>query len=146
MRSRVLPDCWSRAYQNHAEPYKYNLNPIWKRIQYVGDPISCKQGHTLYTGFVQLRENLENRTFLKKIRENLKVREFSDHFYNLRKNSGNFILPNISDQMGGALRINEASKLINGTHSPFHYHITICQTSLLGSLIWAVLLHQADFS
>ena len=39
-----------------------------------------------------------------------KLREFSDHFYNLRKNSGNFILPNISDQVGGALRINEASK------------------------------------
>ena len=47
-----------------------------------------------------------------------KLREFSDHFYNLRENSGNFILPNISDQIGGALRINEASKWINGTHSP----------------------------
>ena len=33
-------------------------------------------------------------------------------------NSGNFILPNISDQIGAALRINEASKWINGTHSP----------------------------
>ena len=39
-----------------------------------------------------------------------KLREFFDHFYNLRENSGNFILPNISDQIGGALRINEASK------------------------------------
>ena len=39
-----------------------------------------------------------------------KLREFSDHFHNLRENSGNFILPNISDQIGGALRINEASK------------------------------------
>ena len=39
-----------------------------------------------------------------------KLREFSDHFYNLRENSGNFILPNISDQIGGALRINEAIK------------------------------------
>ena len=39
-----------------------------------------------------------------------KFREFSDHFYNLRENSGNFILPNISDQICGALRINEASK------------------------------------
>ena len=40
-----------------------------------------------------------------------KLREFSDHyFYNLRETSGNFILPNISDQIGGALRINEASK------------------------------------
>ena len=38
------------------------------------------------------------------------LREFSDHFCNLRENSGNFILPNISDQIGGALRINEASK------------------------------------
>ena len=38
-----------------------------------------------------------------------KFREFSDHFYNLRENSGNFILPNISDQIGDALRINEAS-------------------------------------
>ena len=47
-----------------------------------------------------------------------KLREFSDHFYDLRKNSGNFILPDISDQIGGALRINEASKWINGTHSP----------------------------
>ena len=35
---------------------------------------------------------------------------FSDHFYDLRENSVNFILPNISDQIGGALRINEASK------------------------------------
>ena len=39
-----------------------------------------------------------------------KVKEFSDHFYNLRENSGKFILPNISDQIGGTLRINEASK------------------------------------
>ena len=39
-----------------------------------------------------------------------KLREFSDHFYNLRENSGNFILPNISDQIGGAIRISEASK------------------------------------
>ena len=36
-----------------------------------------------------------------------KFREFSDHFYNLRDNSGNFILPNISDQIGGAPRIDE---------------------------------------
>ena len=36
-----------------------------------------------------------------------KLGEFSDH---LRKHSENFILPNISDQIGGALRINEASK------------------------------------
>ena len=39
-----------------------------------------------------------------------KLREFSDHFYNLGENSGNFILPSISDQRGGAFRINEASK------------------------------------
>ena len=39
-----------------------------------------------------------------------KLREFSDHFYSLKENSGNFVLPNISDQIGGALRINEASK------------------------------------
>ena len=39
-----------------------------------------------------------------------KLREFSDHFYNLRKNSGNFILPTISDLIGGAIRISEASK------------------------------------
>ena len=38
-----------------------------------------------------------------------KLREFSDHFYNLRENSGNLILPNISDQIGGAIRISEAS-------------------------------------
>ena len=56
------------------------------------------------------------RDFFEKIQG--KLREFSDHFYNLRENSGNFILPNISDQIGGALRINEASKRINGTHSP----------------------------
>ena len=36
-----------------------------------------------------------------------KLREFSDHFYNLRGNSGNFILPNISDQIGGPLKIIE---------------------------------------
>ena len=35
-----------------------------------------------------------------------KLREFSDHFYNLGENSGNFILPNISDQIGCTLRIN----------------------------------------
>ena len=39
-----------------------------------------------------------------------KLREFSDHFYNLRENSGNFILSNISDQIGGAIRISEAGK------------------------------------
>ena len=51
------------------------------------------------------------RDFLKKNQGKPgKLREFSDHFYNLRENSGNFILPNISDQIGGALRINEASK------------------------------------
>ena len=59
------------------------------------------------------------RDFFEKIQGKPgKLREFSDHFYNLRENSGNFILPNISDQIGGALRINEASKRINGTHSP----------------------------
>ena len=36
-----------------------------------------------------------------------KLGEFSDHFYSLRENSGNFILPNISNQIGGALRINK---------------------------------------
>ena len=62
-------------------------------------------------GFVQLGENLEKGTFLKKNQGKPgKLREFSDHFYNLRENSGNFILPNISDQISGALRINEASK------------------------------------
>ena len=40
----------------------------------------------------------------EKIRENL-------------ENSGNFILPNISDQIVGALRINEASTSTNGTYS-----------------------------
>ena len=44
MRSRVAPDCWSRAYQIHAEPYKHKFNPIWKGFRYVGDPVSCKQG------------------------------------------------------------------------------------------------------
>ena len=29
-----------------------------------------------------------------------KLREFSDRFYNFRENSGNFTLPNISDQIG----------------------------------------------
>ena len=36
-----------------------------------------------------------------------KLREFSDHFYNLRENSGNFILPDISDEIGCPLIINE---------------------------------------
>ena len=67
-----------------------------------------------FTGFVRLRENLENpekETFLKKNQGKPgKLREFSDHFYNLRENPGNFILPNISDQIGGAIRISEASK------------------------------------
>ena len=66
-----------------------------------------------HAGFVRLRENLENLvkgTFLKRIMENLETQGISDHFYNLRENSGNFILPNISDQICGALRINEASK------------------------------------
>ena len=59
------------------------------------------------------------RDFLKKSQgEPGKLREFSDHFYNLRENSWNFILPNVSDQIGGAIRISEASKWINGTHSP----------------------------
>ena len=44
MRSRVVPDCWSRAYRIHAESYKHNPNPIWKGIRYIGDPVSCKQG------------------------------------------------------------------------------------------------------
>ena len=55
------------------------------------------------------------RDFLKKFRENL---ENSGNFPTIFTTSGNFILPNISDQIGGALRINEASKRINGTHSP----------------------------
>ena len=63
------------------------------------------------TGFVQLRENLGKGTFLKKKSgEPGKLREFSDYFYNLREKSGNFILPNISGQIGDALRINEANK------------------------------------
>ena len=28
MRSRVVPDCWNRAYWIHAEQYKNNRNPI----------------------------------------------------------------------------------------------------------------------
>ena len=39
-----------------------------------------------------------------------KLKEFSGHFYDLRENSGNFILSNIFDPIDGALRINEASK------------------------------------
>ena len=35
------------------------------------------------------------------------LREFYDHFYYPMENSGNFVLPNISDQMGGALRISK---------------------------------------
>ena len=30
MQSRVVPDCWSRTYRIHAEPYKHNPNPICK--------------------------------------------------------------------------------------------------------------------
>ena len=69
---------------------------------------------TYLAGLVQLRENLENlgkgTCFEKNQGKPGKLREFSDHLYNLRENSGNFILPNVSDQIGGALRINEASK------------------------------------
>ena len=61
------------------------------------------------TGFVQLKENLEKGIFGKKIRENM---ENSGNFltiftYNLREDSGNFILPNISDQIGCTLRISK---------------------------------------
>ena len=35
------------------------------------------------------------------------TQKFSNHFYHLRENSENFILPNISDQIGCALRINK---------------------------------------
>ena len=59
------------------------------------------------TGFVQLRENLKKRLFGTNQGKPGKLREFSDHFYYLRENSGNFILPNIYDQIGCALRINE---------------------------------------
>ena len=59
-------------------------------------------------GFVQLKENLGKGTFWEKNQGKLgKLREFSDHFYNFRENSGNFILPNISVQIGCALRMNE---------------------------------------
>ena len=58
------------------------------------------------TGLLQLRENLEKGTFLKNQGKPGKLRDFSDNFYNLRENSGNFILPNISDEIGGVLRIN----------------------------------------
>ena len=43
MRSRIVPDCWSRAYRIHAEPYKHIPNTIWKGIRYAGDSVSCKQ-------------------------------------------------------------------------------------------------------
>ena len=59
------------------------------------------------TVFVQLRKNLGKPgkgTFLKRIRENL---ENSGNFLTIFKTSGNFLLPNISDQIGGALRINQ---------------------------------------
>ena len=60
------------------------------------------------SGFVQLRENLKNVTFSEKIRGNLENSgNFLTIFYNLREYSGNFILPNISDQIGCAIRINE---------------------------------------
>ena len=41
MRSRIVPDCWSRAYRIHAEPYEHDPNPIWKGIRYEGDPVSA---------------------------------------------------------------------------------------------------------
>ena len=44
MRSRVVPDSWRRTYRIHAEPYKHNPNPVWKGIQYAGDPVLYKQG------------------------------------------------------------------------------------------------------
>ena len=58
-------------------------------------------------GFVRLRENLEKGTFWKKSGKPGKLRELPNHFYNLREHSGNSVSPNISDQIGCALRINE---------------------------------------
>ena len=55
-------------------------------------------------GFVQLRENLEKGRFGKNQGKPGKLREFSDHFYNFREKSGNFI-PH--DQIGCPLIINE---------------------------------------
>ena len=50
------------------------------------------------------RENLEKGIFFgKNQRKAGKLWEFSDHFYNLMEKSGNFILPNISDQIGNVL-------------------------------------------
>ena len=46
--SRVVLECWSRAYRIHPEPYKRNPNPIWKGIRYEGDPVSCKQGPSCF--------------------------------------------------------------------------------------------------
>ena len=59
---------------------------------------------------VQGGKTWKKRPFEKNQGKPGKLGEFSVHFYNLRENSGNFILANISDQIGGALRTNEASK------------------------------------
>ena len=48
IRSRVVPNCWSGACLIHEEPYKHNLNPIWKGIRYARDPVLCKQSLTFW--------------------------------------------------------------------------------------------------
>ena len=96
------PCIYTRPGSSSLDRLSYLLT---NRFTSEGDPVwNC-------TGFVQLKENLENLekgTFWKTIRENLENSEFSDHFYNLRENSGNFILANVFDQIGCALRINES--------------------------------------
>ena len=61
------------------------------------------------------QEKPEKRDFFEKNQGKPgKLREFSDHLYNLRENSGSFILPNISDQISGALNGESTGFIIQG--------------------------------
>ena len=96
-----------------AEKYslklKYSLKYRLKLIYSMSDSTAffC----SLFQGSYSSGKIWKKGPFLKKKQGKPgKLREFSDHFYNLKENSGNFILPNIFDQVGGAYRINEVSK------------------------------------
>ena len=79
IRSRVVPDFWSRAYRIHAEPYKDNPNPIRKGIRYVCDPVSCKQDRNVHAKTINPWISLLSKVCFKTlVTWIIKLRNFSN--------------------------------------------------------------------
>ena len=92
-----------KRYEAHcSEKYPYYENLLHHRCEQVKSSVT--------QGSYGSRKTWKKGLFGKKSGKTWKTQGIFRPFLQPQGNSGNFILPNISDQIGGALRINEASK------------------------------------